>query len=945
MYLEQPDDVATPVYMSPRYAQITGYSAEERMRDRDMWIRLLHPDDRDAVLEESARTNRTGDPFIAEYRLRHRDGRWVWVRDEATLVGGDGEEEPRRWQGVLLDITQQKEAEEDLRRRDAILGAVGSVAQRFLKAASWEDASIEALGQIGAATEVSRVYVYENMPAGEHLAATSRSEWLAEGTEPSEPAPPEAPWSYDPDFHRWQESLGRGDVVYGTIDAFPASERVHLERERIRSLAVVPIFVDDDWWGYMGLEDCVEARRWTPQELDALHAAADILGTAIGRQRAARRLAEAEHRFRALVEQIPAVTYMDSIGRPPKMLYISPQVTELTGFTAEEWHADPSLGERRIHPDEREAVIAESDRTDESLEPFRVDFRFLRKDDREVWIREEAEVVRDAAGAPLYWQGIMYDVTESRQAQQQVREAEERFRTLVETIPAVTYIDSVDPDMHTLYVSPQLETMLGYRPDDWLSDDDLFARVVHPDDRERVLEANREHSATGATYDVEYRLRHADGSWRWIRDQAHVVRGEDGSPIASQGVMFDTTDQRRTQEELRETEERFRALVETIPAALYIELPDPDANSLYVSPQLETLAGVTPAEYVADPDLWVRLLHPDDRERADREYRDALERGEPWSIEYRVIRPDGREVWVNDRSQVLRDEEGNLRLTLGFMFDVTEQKLYEQTLKDREQREREAADRLRALDDMKNTFLAAVSHELRSPLTSILGLSLTLERQDKLSDDDREDLLARLAANARKLDRLLKDLLDIDRLSRGIVEPQYRTTDVGALVRRTLESLDTLGGRTVIVQTEAVVIPVDPAKVERIVENLVANASRHTDAAVSIWVRLVARDSGAELTIEDDGPGIPVEIREAVFEPFRQGPTISKAQPGTGIGLSLVARFAELHGGRAWAAERPGGGASFHVFLPGNPPRYARDESPESGPDATVTPIRPADAG
>ena len=98
------------------------------------------------------------------------------------------------------------------------------------------------------------------------------------------------------------------------------------------------------------------------------------------------------------------------------------------------------------------------------------------------------------------------------------------------------------------------------------------------------------------------------------------MRGEDGSPIASQGVMFDTTDQRRTQEELRETEERFRALVETIPAALYIELPDPDANSLYVSPQLETLAGVTPAEYVADPDLWVRLLHPDDRERADREY-------------------------------------------------------------------------------------------------------------------------------------------------------------------------------------------------------------------------------------------------------------------------------------------------------------------------------------
>ena len=96
---------------------------------------------------------------------------------------------------------------------------------------------------------------------------------------------------------------------------------------------------------------------------------------------------------------------------------------------------------------------------------------------------------------------------------------------------------------------------------------------------------------------------------------------------------------------------------------------------------------------------------------------------------------------------------------------------------------------------MKNTFLAAVSHELRSPLTSILGLSLTLERTPEMEESDRGDLLARLSSNARKLDRLLKDLLDIDRLSRGIVEPQYRTVDVGALARRTVESLEPLADR------------------------------------------------------------------------------------------------------------------------------------------------------
>jgi signal transduction histidine kinase len=242
---------------------------------------------------------------------------------------------------------------------------------------------------------------------------------------------------------------------------------------------------------------------------------------------------------------------------------------------------------------------------------------------------------------------------------------------------------------------------------------------------------------------------------------------------------------------------------------------------------------------------------------------------------------------------------------------------------------------------MKNTFLAAVSHELRSPLTSILGLALTLERAPDIQGQDRDDLLSRLAANAKKLDRLLKDLLDIDRLNRGIVEPQYRVTDVAAIARRTVEHLDALAGREVIVQTDPVVIPVDPPKIERIVENLLMNASRHTDADRRIWLIVAPHDGGVRITVEDDGPGVPADIRAAIFEPFRQGPTRSPHSPGTGIGLSLVARFAELHGGRAWVDEREGGGAAFHVVIPGKVPEHAEFER-----DAERSPIAPqADAG
>jgi signal transduction histidine kinase len=108
----------------------------------------------------------------------------------------------------------------------------------------------------------------------------------------------------------------------------------------------------------------------------------------------------------------------------------------------------------------------------------------------------------------------------------------------------------------------------------------------------------------------------------------------------------------------------------------------------------------------------------------------------------------------------------------------------------------------------------------------------------------------------------------------------------------------------------------DAPKLERIVENLLVNAAKHTPAGTTIWVRLHAQDNGVLLLVEDEGPGVPAQLREQIFQPFRQGGTVADHAPGSGIGLALVARFAGLHGGRAWVQDRPGGGASFPVFLP-----------------------------
>jgi signal transduction histidine kinase len=231
-------------------------------------------------------------------------------------------------------------------------------------------------------------------------------------------------------------------------------------------------------------------------------------------------------------------------------------------------------------------------------------------------------------------------------------------------------------------------------------------------------------------------------------------------------------------------------------------------------------------------------------------------------------------------------------------------------------RERAVSDQLRELDGMKNSFLQAVSHELRTPLASILGYALLLERkEDRLSKQDRELALRQLAASSRKLNQLVIDLLDVDRLSRGIIEPQLSPTDVGVLVERIVDETP-VGDRSVDLDVVPIQAEVDASKVERIVENLLSNAAKYTPSGTPITVRVRPLNRGVCIVVEDAGPGVPDELKATIFHAFSRGSASQLHSPGVGIGLSLVAQFAEMHGGRAWVEDRPGGGSSFKVYLP-----------------------------
>jgi PAS domain S-box-containing protein len=495
-----------------------------------------------------------------------------------------------------------------------------------------------------------------------------------------------------------------------------------------------------------------------------------------------------------------------------------------------------------------------------------------------------------------------------------------RLRGLLEDLDAIVWeVDAATGEFS--FVSEGATTIVGFTPEEWTGQRGFWAEHLHPDDRERTVREFRDASSIpGALHELEYRFLARGHRILWLRQAGHVLTDLEGQPTIVRGLIHDITSRKAIEERHREAEARYRALVEQLPAIVYTEPLSDEAGDelslMYVSPRARDVLGISPDEWMDDPSTWLRAIHPDDRDRVRELNRHADRTLEPFLAEYRMLTRDGRTVWIHDEATLLFDDAGAPIQWQGVMLDITQQRRAAELERDLGV-ERATAQRLREVDEMKNTFLQAVSHDLRTPLAAILGLAITLGRDDiDLDAGEVRDLATRIASNARRLERLVNDLLDLDRLSRGIIEPAFDVVDVGELVLDLVRDADPPVQRRVVADIEPAVAAVDPAKVRRIVENLLGNSAKHAPASAQIWARVHPDDGGVLLAIEDDGPGVPEEIRDAIFEPFRRGPDAHGHTAGVGIGLSLVRRFAELQGGRAWVTERAGGGASFRVYLP-----------------------------
>jgi len=415
------------VYVSPQAEELFGYPVELWTSDPDFWHSVVHPDDTERVDAAWAAAGME-DSFTLRYRYVTADDRIVWVQDSGTMVR-DPAGTPLHWLGVVVDITERVEVEDELRRREAILHAVAFAAERFLVAPRWDEAADEILARLGAAAQVSRVYVFENRHLDDGtLVADQRAEWVADGISRELDNPSLQGF----DFHavgygQWADRMRVGEAVQGHVDEVGELQRRLFAEQDILSLVLVPVFTDGGWWGFMGFDDCVEGRLFPPIEIEALRAAAGTLGAALRRERAQQALAEAEDRFRTLVEQVPATTHISRLDRTASTIYISPQVEALLGYTPAEWLADADLWVKVLHPDDRAAAIAGSDRFLATGEPFSMEYRMRHKDGHVVWVREEATMLRDGEGTPVSAQGIMVDVSDRRRTAEELQRSLELF--------------------------------------------------------------------------------------------------------------------------------------------------------------------------------------------------------------------------------------------------------------------------------------------------------------------------------------------------------------------------------------------------------------------------------------------------------------------------------------------------------------------------------------
>lgn len=614
------------------------------------------------------------------------------------------------------------------------------------------------------------------------------------------------------------------------------------------------------------------------------------------RRQAEDALRASESRYRLLAENIDDIIMTFSMDRV--ITYMSPSCERLLGFSQEE-----VIGKSHsefIHPEDYPQVI---DKTRQAVvlkaSSYTNQFRLRHKDDQYSWYEVRTRVIYDPNSIhDTRFIAVLRDITERKRAEDALRESEIRLRTIVENIPVM--ISFFDAEGNFEFVNQWWLDQLGWTIEDLTAAGDPLT-LFYPDPEYRLHVLEFMLSMEPGWRDFNSLTKHrGERITSWAN-----VRLPDGRSI---GIGQDITDRRQAEAALRESEEKYRSLVETMHDGLAIL--DEEFRQTYVNDRFCEMLGYSRDEIIGrSPTDFVNA----ETEPLIRSHLGRRRQGESTSYELPLIRRDGRPITVLFSGTPLFDKEGNYKGSFVVTTDITVQKQAQDALQQALAKEKE-------LGDLKTRFVSMASHEFRTPLATLLATVETLVAyRNKLSEDQIDQRLEKMKEQIAHLKNIMDDVLLLSRMQARRFDFNPTKTNLDSLARSVLDEFQSRPDikhqleYTASEGAQAVIL--DPKLMRQIINNLVSNAIKYSSAGKVVRVNLDYMDSVVTLTVRDEGIGIPEADMPHLFEPFHRAVNAEHIA-GTGLGLVITKEAVELHGGAIGVESTVGVGTTFTVRIP-----------------------------
>jgi PAS domain S-box-containing protein len=620
-------------------------------------------------------------------------------------------------------------------------------------------------------------------------------------------------------------------------------------------------------------------------------------------------LRESQQRFKTLADMLPQTVYeCDADG---KLTYVNRRALEAFGYTAEDFDKGVYAVDMLAPEDRTRGAQTIAEVMAGRIEPKGREYLARRKDGSTLpVIIYSSPIIRGKQTSGL--RGIIVDITERKQAEEALRRSEHRFRETLENLGLVAA--QIDAEGRVTFCNKYLAELTGWGRDDLLGRDWIETLVpLHRRARMRrdFLGAAKAGRKIPAQYENPILTR--TGAQRLVAWSNTVMRDEDGRAVGLTAIGEDVTDRKRAEEALRESEQKYRALVEgSLQGIVVLQ----DLRIVFANRAAAEIAGLTVEQALAmSPQQVQAFIPPEDRARVLQHLDDRLAgKPVPARSEYRLLRGDGGELWIEVFVSVIQ-YRGRPAIHVS-VVDITERKRAEEALRRSEKLQAEA-ERIVATGRMA----ARVAHEINNPLAGIKN-SFRLIRHAVPEDHPDHDMVGRIE---REIDRIAHVVRQMYKLH----SPRARTpTDVPVeeTIRDVLLMLEPLRRehevRVELAPVSAkLIVKVPEGSLQQVLYNLTANAIQASprNGAINIAAEPTDKDY-IRISVRDQGPGIPAEVRDRMFEPFFSADTGAGSKEGIGLGLSIVRSIVESVRGRIEVETRVGEGACFHVCLPASQP-------------------------